>query len=109
VSSLRPVREVKSNGAGMAPQPVGKRARSLLRDQLKHGPKPAAQIEAAAKAAKIRAFDRGRERARGSHTAWTMVATGLKRDTSPMTLGTAARAKTFRRLACLSFIQTARR
>jgi hypothetical protein len=44
---------VRSGGAGKALQPVGKRARALVREQLKHGPKPAAQIEAAAQAAEI--------------------------------------------------------
>jgi hypothetical protein len=33
--------------------PVDKRDRALLRDQLKHGPRPAAQVEAAARAADI--------------------------------------------------------
>jgi hypothetical protein len=45
--------EAKSNGAGKAPQPVSKRARALLRQLLKHGARPGAQIEAAAKAAAI--------------------------------------------------------
>ena len=36
-----------------APQPVGKRARALVREQLANGPKPGDQIEAAAKAADI--------------------------------------------------------
>jgi hypothetical protein len=34
-------------------QPVGKRARALVREQLKHGPKPGAHVEAAAQAAAI--------------------------------------------------------
>jgi hypothetical protein len=36
-----------------APKSQTARARALLRDQLKHGPKPGAQIEAAARAAEI--------------------------------------------------------
>jgi hypothetical protein len=35
-------------------EPVGKRARELVREQLKPGPRPGAAIEAAAKAAEIR-------------------------------------------------------
>jgi hypothetical protein len=41
------------NGAGVAPQSTSKRAREFLRGQLKHGPKSAAQIEAAAYLADI--------------------------------------------------------
>jgi hypothetical protein len=36
-----------------APQPVGARARALVREQLKHGPRPEASIMAAGKAAAI--------------------------------------------------------
>jgi 2-methylisocitrate lyase-like PEP mutase family enzyme len=50
---LRRYREGKSNGAGMAPQPVGKRARALPREQLPNGSKPSAQVKAAAEAAEI--------------------------------------------------------
>ena len=41
------------NGPGVASQSTGKRAREFLRGQLKHGPKLAAQIEAAAYLADI--------------------------------------------------------
>jgi len=52
VSEINPnIRKLQANRLPIAV--CQQRARALLRDQLKHGPKPGAQIEAAARAAEI--------------------------------------------------------
>jgi hypothetical protein len=43
----------EDNGAVPMPPRISERARTLLREQLEHGPKPESQIEAVARAAAI--------------------------------------------------------